>query len=114
MELIKPGLQSSNRSNNKASWLQQQLSSPLRNVGQTFCLSTCTESQTAVQSDAFIAIKINTLSVKANIGLLLDSKPAVKKLPSRTRYWLPSDKPGRLQAVTRQRYQKPLFRMQTK
>lgn len=76
VELVRPGLQSGNRSNTKASWMQQQLSNPLRNVRQIFCLSTCTEIQTAVQSDALMATMINTLSVKANMGLLLDSKPA--------------------------------------
>lgn len=78
MELTKPGLQSGNRSNTKECWLlMQQLSNPLGNVRQTFCLSACTEIQIAAQSDdALITIKINTLSVKADMGLLLDSKPA--------------------------------------
>lgn len=76
VELTKPGLQSGNRSNNKESWLQQQLSNPLRDIRQTFCLSTCTEIQIAAQSNSFITTKINTLSVKVDMGLLLDGKPA--------------------------------------
>lgn len=76
MELTKPGLQSGNRSNDKESWLQQQQSNPLGNLRQTFCSSTCTEIHIAAQSDAFTTIKVNTLSVKADMGLLLDSKPA--------------------------------------
>lgn len=88
MELIKPGLQSGNRSNDKERWLQQLLSNPLGNVRQTFCLFTCTEIQIAAQSDAFITIKINTLSVKADMACFLTANLQLPKRMS-----LPTDKP---------------------
>lgn len=77
MELIKPGLwQRGNSSKDKASWLQQQLHSPLGNITQTFCLSICTEIQKDAQSDAFITIKINMLFFKATMSLLHDGRSA--------------------------------------
>lgn len=88
MELIKPGLQSGNRNNDKESWLQQQLSNPLGNIRQTFCLSTCTEIQIAAQNDAFITIKINTLTVNADVAYFLTAN---LQFPKRMR--LPADKP---------------------
>lgn len=88
MELIKRGLQSGNRSNDKERWLQQQLSNLLGNVRQTFCLSTCTEIQIAAQSDALITIKINTLSVKADMACFLTANLQLPKRMS-----LATDKP---------------------
>lgn len=77
MELIKPGLQQSgNSSKDKASWLQQQLRSPLGNIMQTFCLSICTEIQMDAHSGAFITIKINMLFFKATVSLLQDRRSA--------------------------------------
>lgn len=83
VELLR--LQSGNRSNDKESCLQQQLSNPLGNVMQTLCLSACTEIQITAQSDAFITIKINTLSVKADIACFLTANlqlPRTTRLPT--------------------------------